>query len=181
MRLSGKTKTTGCYIRERIHPSHFVEMWFVVGVFWMEWLGSFVSSLNLIRGNVFIMFQSGPMETLIKTRGGQEQHYNMYKYCRNIQKLRWKPHILKQGFGSGSLYKALLWFGCWTQCDPTGLSIPLASLPMKMITSKKHCGTQGGIILCTPFKLHPQTPVLKLLMLLLLPQSSSFKGGNNMQ
>lgn len=43
-------------------------------------------------------FQAGPTETpIIKTRGGQEQHYNEYKHCRNIQKTKMETTHSKAG------------------------------------------------------------------------------------
>lgn len=123
-------KDQGCWVlcRGRAHKTqeshvfHFVELRFCCRGF-SEWNGSghWKVGTRLLFGKRVLPeldrgecldwhFQNVSIwphgETpIIKMRGGQEQHYDKYKYCRNIQKLSWKPHILKQGFGSGGLYK----------------------------------------------------------------------------
>lgn len=126
---------------------------------------------------------------LIQSGRGQEQHDNMYKYCRNIQKkqLRMEPHILKQWefssslFGSGEfVYKPRCDLSCRTQIwsDQIIDSFRLLCL-MRIITSMKRCGIHGWALrvpVPSPLlthththKLYTQAPVLKLLMLLSLP------------
>lgn len=104
---------------------------------WLEWCRSLWWEVCFSRDLVgecfhwhFYIWPHGDTHNN-KKRGGQEQHYNKYKYFRNIQKAKMETTRSKIGGLDMLVYEArwplTMNASCRTAFDPTGLSVLLAS------------------------------------------------------